>query len=156
MKPLKRLGLILLLVFSFIFPVSVSAPLQEIKTVQGALTIIQGSFLKAMSSPLHLGNSISVLGVITAYSKAETCPQKVCITASGQKADYDIIACPRELELGTLIEIEEKIYECGDRTAKWVEEKYGNVFDIWMGENYNEAIKFGRQYQIILIYYNEK
>src|SRR3990167_3696687 len=96
----------------------------------------------------ELPETALIEAVVTAYSKAETCPDEECITSSGKVAVQGIVACPRAIKLGTRVEIESKEYECGDRTAKWIEEKYPNTFDIFMGDDfeaYNKAVQFGRQ-----------
>jgi len=101
---------------------------------------------------LHLSQSYQVplpiyttLATITGYSKAETCPDKDCITASGERADILLVACPKWIPLGTLIEIEEVgMRKCADRTADWVQVKNGDTFDLWF-PSYEEAIEFGRK-----------
>ena len=96
----------------------------------------------------------SVLGSITGYSKDETCPNRDCITASGQEAGTHIIACPYNIKLGTIVDIESIGRRvCGDRTAYWVQDKYGDTFDLWF-ENYELAISFGRQNLVVKILNN--
>ena len=98
----------------------------------------------------------AMVASITAYTKIETCPNSECITASGQKASRHLIACPYWLELGSKVEIEELgTFICADRTAKYVQEKYGNTFDLWFGEeleDYHQAKNFGRRYLKVKIY----
>jgi len=96
----------------------------------------------------------SVLGSITGYSKDETCPNRDCITASGQEAGTHIIACPYNIKLGTIVDIESIGRRvCGDRTAYWVQNKYGDTFDLWF-ENYELAKSFGRQNLVVKILNN--
>lgn len=51
-----------------------------------------------------------------------------CISASGQNicGRPDVIACPRFLKFGTIVEVSGKRYVCEDRTAR----KYNHRFDI--------------------------
>jgi 3D (Asp-Asp-Asp) domain-containing protein len=103
-------------------------------------------------SPMILPKT-QILGSITGYTKLETCAVGDCITASGQEAHEELVACPYWIPLGTLIEIKDiGFFRCEDRTAVWVQEKHENTFDIWFGDDYSGAIKFGRQYKEVIIY----
>ena len=83
------------------------------------------------------------VATVTAYSAHETCPNRPCITASGQVAKPGTLACPRSTPLGTRVEIEDMgTYTCLDRTATWTDGRY----DIWFGyteKDYQDAIQFG-------------
>ena len=87
---------------------------------------------------------------VTAYSELDSCHYPGCPMANGKKAEIGYIACPREIELGTKVEIEGKTYECGDRTAK----RYDGRFDVFMGygeEAHREALNFGIRKLIVAI-----
>lgn len=86
---------------------------------------------------------------VSAYSRADSCHNPKdgkCITAMGKDTkDGRTVACPRSMKLGTRIHIEgigNRI--CEDRTALWVEKKFGGTIDIF----YEDAIvakRFGRK-----------
>ncbi len=134
----------ILLALFLVHPAGAIAPKSE---YPGGLIVYQNCLL-AISNPVYLGEYVKIVAPVTAYTKIETCPREKCITASGKAADYDIIACPRELPLGTLVEIGETIYECGDRTHP----RYDGRFDLWFGTDYRGAIKWGKQLLTIKIY----
>ena len=96
------------------------------------------------------GNYIKteVRAIITAYNPTEAQTDSTPnIMASNKEVYEGAIACPRYLKLGTLIEIDGKVYVCEDRTHK----KNDGIFDILMfGEE--EAINWGRQNKLINIY----
>jgi 3D (Asp-Asp-Asp) domain-containing protein len=88
---------------------------------------------------------------VTQYSKVETCPHHQCQTASGRyidETDTDVIACPRKYKLGSRVIIDGKEYICEDRTAEWVDGRW----DVWAGDDYAGAIKWGVRRKQILIY----
>lgn len=90
---------------------------------------------------------------VTQYSPRESCSHD-CITASGKRATPNhTVACPSFLPLGMVVDIQGKKYVCEDRTAKWVQRKFGPTFDIFT-ENYQQAKKFGRQTLTVGIYAN--
>ena len=63
------------------------------------------------------------------------------VMASGKMVYLGAVACPRNIELGTKIEIKGLgVYTCEDRMNK----RYTNNFDIFMLTK-SEAIKFGRK-----------
>jgi len=79
-----------------------------------------------------------IYGTITAY----TCDTD-CITASGlPPLEGRTVACPRSLKLRTAIDIQNigRRY-CEDRTARWVEKKYPNTYDIFVGYRMGEEAK---------------
>ena len=85
---------------------------------------------------------------VTGYSLQESChnlKNGECITASGKPPVAGrTVACPRAIPLGTHVIIQGKDYICEDRTAKWVEEKFGPTFDIFMNDQ-KIALELGRQ-----------
>lgn len=86
--------------------------------------------------------------VVTAYSKIETCPYRVCRTASGKIASKGMIACPRSMKFGTILKINDTEYSCEDRTAL----RFDGRIDIYFGDNeedYQEALQFGKQLKTI-------
>ena len=93
----------------------------------------------------HWPEKIITLAEVSAYSKAETCPNEECITASGKVATTGLIACPRAIPLGNKVWINGQEYECADRTHK----RFDGRYDIWH-ENYDEAIKFGIQHLAVI------
>lgn len=84
---------------------------------------------------------------VTAYSELDSChyPKgSKCLTASGKIAEVGMVACPRNLALGTKVELLGGIYTCEDRLVK----RYDNRIDVFMGynqEGYDNAKKFGKQ-----------
>lgn len=60
--------------------------------------------------------------------------------ASGKTVYLGAIACPRDIKLGTKIEINNKVYTCEDRMNK----RYKNNVDIFMWSK-ADALNFGRQ-----------
>lgn len=80
---------------------------------------------------------------ISAYSEFDSCHYEGCLMTNGLPAQIGYVACPRDVPLGTKIKIETLgTFECGDRTAKWVDGRY----DVFLGygqEAYKEAINFG-------------
>ena len=95
----------------------------------------------------------STLACISGYSSVETCPDGKCITASGKEADKYLIACPYHIPLGSVVKIKGiGRFTCADRTAYWIQEKYGDTFDLWFGDDYEGAKEFGRKYLEVEVY----
>ena len=70
--------------------------------------------------------------------------------ANGKPAKIGYVACPRYLALGTIVELLGTTFECGDRTAKWVDGR----FDVFMGygkEAHEDALNFGIKNLTIVI-----
>jgi hypothetical protein len=90
----------------------------------------------------------TITASVSMYSPKETCPDGVfnkCKDASGHRPiGANTLACPRKYGLGTRFSIGKDIYNCTDRTAKWIEDKYGPTFDIFT-ESYQAAKAFGRK-----------
>lgn len=86
---------------------------------------------------------------ITAYSKAETCPDRPCINAFGRTPDAGYsIACPRRIKLGTRVVFGSRRSVCDDRTAI----RFDGRFDIHV-DSYKEALAFGKQKADVTIHY---
>jgi len=99
-------------------------------------------------------NFYTMQASITAYSELDSCHNKNCEMASTKRAYVGAIACPREISLETKVIVKGTTYTCEDRTAKWVEEKYPNTFDIFFGygeEAHIKALEFGRQNLLVKI-----
>lgn len=107
--------------------------------------------LKPISNSMAVEESdTELIALVTAYSEFDSCHYPNCVMANGKRAEVGYIACPRKIPLGTKIELLGAIYECGDRTAKWVDGRY----DVFMGygqESYDKAIQFGKQELLIEI-----
>src|SRR3990167_1965141 len=79
---------------------------------------------------------------VSAYSEIDSCHYQNCIMANGKPAKVGYVACPRSVALGTIVELLGTTYECGDRTAKWVDGRY----DVFMGygkEAHTKSLEFG-------------
>jgi len=130
-------GMIIILVFWF-------SSLNEKPTAE--YVPLSKCFVKAPNIPLI--PHIQILATITAYNPTkEQCDQDPDIMASGKRVYEGSVACPRELEFGTVVRIDGKWYVCEDRTSK----RYDGRFDLLMF-NKREAIEFGRQKKEVEIY----
>lgn len=84
--------------------------------------------------PLILSTSEShpynkVYSLVTGYNTVEQQTDSTpCIAASGANicGRRDVVACPREIKLGTTVQIRGSLYVCEDRTAR----KFNGRFDI--------------------------
>jgi 3D (Asp-Asp-Asp) domain-containing protein len=89
---------------------------------------------------------------VTWYNNASSCHNQdksgKCIMANGKATHEGAVACPREIKLGTKVEINGKKYICSDRTAK----KLNGRFDIWSSENTKTLLKRGKQKMEIKIF----
>ena len=103
-------------------------------------------YLVSVKSPPGREEVFAEIMTVTAYSKAETCPDRECITSSGKVASKGLVACPRAFQHGTRIGIKGKEYECAERTAK----RFDGRIDILM-DSYQEALAFGRQKLEVII-----
>ena len=96
----------------------------------------------------------TIVAICTAF-----CPCKICcgplakgITASGKfPAQGRTIAVPRNIPLGTKIEIAGKLYIAEDRTAR----KYDGRFDIYF-DSHEMARKFGIRTNQVTIWATNK
>ena len=80
--------------------------------------------------------------VVTAYSEIDSCHYAGCPMANGKRAEVGYVACPRSVALGTIVELQGIVYECGDRTAK----RYDGRYDVFMGygvEAHTKALEWG-------------
>lgn len=95
-----------------------------------------------ISSRHEIGQKI-IYAQVTAYTKAETCPFQSCITASNRPAKSGVsAACPRNIRLGTEINVGGTQWTCDDRTHQ----RYDGRFDLYFGEteqDYREALAWG-------------
>ena len=82
-----------------------------------------------------------IKAVITKYSREDSChnPKVVngktlCLTAIGRDTkEGTTVACPRNIKLGTKVEIMGKTYVCEDRYSAYLDEKRGlPTFDIFL------------------------
>ncbi len=91
---------------------------------------------------------------VSKYSRADSCHNKrgdKCLTAAGRDTTAgETVACPRNYKLGAHVTIDGHVYTCDDRTAQWVQKRFGDTFDIFT-ENQNEAKQFGRQSLVVNI-----
>lgn len=113
-----------------------------------AIKIIEAPEVQATTIPYT-----EIEAITSKYTAVETCPNTECVTASGDKPIAGItIACPREIALGTDVEIQGKMYKCQDRTAL----KHNGRYDIFEGytvEDWQNAKEYGLQQHLIKIYY---
>jgi len=94
----------------------------------------------------------AVQAIVSFYSKAETCPDRECITASGSIAKAgNTIACPREIPLGTVVDLQGSRYICSDRTHY----RFNGRYDVFTGDTEQAwvmAKNYGLQKHLIKIY----
>lgn len=97
--------------------------------------------------PAGRHGSVAETRIVTAYSsevgQTDSTP---FLTASGQRVRDGIIACPRHLPFGTMVEIQGKVFICEDR----MNIRYTNNYDIWM-ESKTEALAWGRRNVEVII-----
>lgn len=66
------------------------------------------------------------------------------IMASGKRVYDGAIACPRNLKLGTKVEIDGRIYTCEDRYNQRLDKiRKLPTIDVWMNVSNKEAFKIG-------------
>ena len=86
--------------------------------------------------------------IITGYSsETSQTDETPFLTASQTSVRKGIIACPRNLAFGTVVEIEGIKYTCEDR----MNQKYNDRFDIWFASA-EEALKWGKQIKTVVVY----
>ena len=112
--------------------------------------ILTSAIVLAQSKSVHWHYEIQTIGAsVSQYTSYES----PGINASGHwPSEGKSIACPRRIKLGTPVVIEGHPFVCDDRTALWVERRFGDTFDIFVGE-YRSARKFGRRNLPVTIYY---
>ncbi|MDD5353293.1 MAG: hypothetical protein PHS93_09055 [Candidatus Omnitrophica bacterium] len=88
-----------------------------------------------------------VSGYNTTKPQTDSTP---CISASGDNicGRTNVVACPREIPLGTWIKIDGKSYQCLDR----LHPKYDDRFDISFDKDIEAAKEWGVQYKEIIIF----
>lgn len=98
-------------------------------------------------------NYFEVEAVVSAYNSVpEQTDETPCIGAGGNICGRnDIVACPRSYNLRQELEIDGKRYICLDRMNKRYESEIMPHFDIFMGEDIERALNFGRQTKTIKI-----
>jgi hypothetical protein len=82
----------------------------------------------------HTGEYHELYAHVTGYNTVPAQTDNTpCVAASGANicGRTDVIACPRSIKFGTIIEINEKMYVCEDRLAR----KYDSRFDIGCDKN---------------------
>ena len=91
----------------------------------------------------------SFIAEVSAYTNSpdETDSDNM-ITASGEIARGNIVACPSRYKFGTKIKIKDKVFICEDRMN--VRYRDGNFFDILV-ETKNEAYNWGRQKIVVSV-----
>ena len=89
-------------------------------------------------------NAETITAIVTAYNtvSAQTAGNP-CEAASTDNicGRRDVVACPRDIPLGTKVEIKGKRYVCLDRTAK----KYDGRFDISFDKDVQAALNWGKR-----------
>ena len=141
---MKSSKITLLWIIGITFPLSVLSANLDIKTPEISFFALKEE--DTMPYYCHLDTVLcenQFYADVSAYSEFDSCHTgKSCLMASGKKAYIGAVACPREIKLGTQVEINGIVYNCEDRTARFVDGRY----DIFMGygeSSYNEAINFG-------------
>lgn len=64
---------------------------------------------------------------VTGYDFASSCHNRRgddCLTASGIPVAEKQAACPRDIPLGSIVVVGDKLYICTDRYARWLDVKY--------------------------------
>lgn len=121
--------------------------LEEIKRSQrseeSTLNVIRGYLEPSPMEVIEITNPEDFeIATTTAYSEFDSCHYPNCAMASGKPAYIGAVACPRDIPLGTEVEIAGQPFTCEDRTAK----RYDGRFDIFTGygeDAYKLAINFG-------------
>lgn len=86
--------------------------------------------------------------VVTAYSsEVNQTDDTPNLTAAQTETRQGVIACPRELPFGTIVEVEGKRYVCEDR----MHPRFNDRFDIWV-ESTEKAFEWGKQVKEVKIY----
>lgn len=102
----------------------------------------------ALTDPKPKRAEKSFYASVTRYTKEESCfypKDGGCLTASGRVAKAgSTVACPKSIPLGNYVVIDGHRYRCDDRTADWVQRRYGPTFDIFGGVH-ADAIRYGRR-----------
>lgn len=104
-------------------------------------------FISAVNSPLFVKDE--TMASISAYNSVpEQTDNTPCLGAGGHICGRDDVVANNCLPIGTMVQIDGKIYEVYDR----MNSRYGcEYFDIYMGMDVEGAIEFGRQYKEVII-----
>jgi|GEM_PF-1543414 len=125
---------------SFVIPPMRSAEINNsfsVNVFQQAMPLLP----EVTSQPLPLVE-FQDYATVTSYSSLDSCHYAGCVMANGKPAQVGYVACPRKLDLGTIVFIDGDEYVCGDRTAK----RFDGRYDIFQGYGvgaHEKAIKFG-------------
>lgn len=117
------------------------------------------NFISAINSPLFIeyiasaslmDTPTTIYAWTTGYNSVEAQTDSTpCIGAGGYICGMtNVVACPREIPLGTWISIDGEYYKCLDR----LNIKYDNRFDIFFDKDLDGAINYGKQYKEIIVY----
>ena len=108
----------------------------------------------ALAATLIAGNANAetVVATVTAFNTVEAqTDSNPCEAASGDNicGRTDVVACPRDIPLGTWVVISGKRFECLDRTAR----KYDGRFDISFDKDIRAALNWGiRSVQVRILW----
>jgi hypothetical protein len=105
------------------------------------------NFISSINSPLFVKDK--TMASISAYNSVpEQTDNTPCLGAGGHICGRDDVVANNCLPIGTMVQIDGKIYEVYDR----MNSRYGcEYFDIYMGMDVEGAIEFGRQYKEVII-----
>lgn len=112
------------------------------------------SFIQVAKTPMPehkdapIENANEQIATITAYTAVETCGNS-CTMASGKQAYVGAAACPRNIPIGTKVQIDGVgTVTCEDRTAQWTEGRI-DIFFGYSQDDYQRALKFGKQRRMV-------
>ena len=105
------------------------------------------NFISAINSPLFIKDE--TMASISAYNSVpEQTDNTPCLGAGGHICGRDDVVANNCLPIGTMVQIDGKIYEVYDR----MNSRYGcEYFDIYMGMDIQGAKEFGRQIKEVII-----
>lgn len=98
-------------------------------------------------------NAETIIATVTAYNTVpaqtvgDPCEASSTDNICGRR---DVVACPRDIPLGTWVEIQGKRYECLDRTAL----KFNGRFDISFDKDVQAALNWGKRTLQVRILWN--
>jgi hypothetical protein len=104
-------------------------------------------FISAINSPLFIKDE--TMASISAYNSVpEQTDNTPCLGAGGHICGRNDVVANNCLPIGTMVQIDGKIYEVYDR----MNSRYGcEYFDIYMGMDIQGAKEFGRQIKEVII-----
>lgn len=105
------------------------------------------NFISSINSPLFVKDK--TMASISAYNSVpEQTDNTPCLGAGGHICGRDDVVANNCLPIGTIVQIDGKIYEVYDR----MNSRYGcEYFDIYMGMDVEGAKEFGIQYKEVII-----